>query len=136
VLIRTTFFIALLAVFSGEPVAAQSPAHWCRNDASNSWMMMHIRQALAYRDSAGVGARRRMLLPEVPPDSALFVSDERVCEQAARAYYRYRLGPMPGGVEVARVADHYYVYGRNRAGEWTILTIFTLRFHDVASIAL
>jgi len=97
---------------------------------------MHVRQALANMDSAGVRLRRDMRLPDVPPDSALFVSDERVCEQAARAYYRYRLGPMPGGVEVARVADHYYVYGQNRAGEWTILTIFTLRFHDVASILL
>ena len=97
---------------------------------------MHLRQGLAKTDSAGVRWRRRMLLPDVPPDSALLVSDERVCESAARAYYRYRLGPMPGGVEVARVADHFYVYGQNRAGEWTILEVFTLQFHSVAGSAL
>lgn len=131
-----TLVVALLSALSGRPAAAQSRARWCGSNAQSSWMLMQLRQGLAGRDSARARWRQHMLLPDVPPDSAIVITDERVCETAARAYYRYRLGPMPGGVEVARVADHYYVYGQNRAGEWTILEVFTLQFHSVASAAL
>jgi hypothetical protein len=134
--IRTTFLTMALVALAERPAAAQGPARWCHGDLQESWMIGRLRQALTATDSAGVQARRIFALPAVPPDSIRMVTDERVCERAARVYYRFRLGPMPGGVEVARVTDRYYVYGRNRAGEWTIMSVFTAQFHELANVAM
>ena len=98
-------------------------------------MLSQLREALGGADEHAGTSRRIFRLPDFPPDSVRQVLDEGVCERAARAYYRRRLGPMPGGVEVARVADRYYVYGSNRAGEWTTLSIFTLQFEAIGHVA-
>jgi hypothetical protein len=75
-------------------------------------------------------------LQHLPPDSVVHVTDERVCERAARAYYRRELGPMPpGGVAVLRIGNRYAIYGARRAGEWTILEIRSKEFELIMTIA-
>jgi len=86
-------------------------------------------------DSSETANRRLHRLPLVSPDSIHIVTDERICERAARAYYRHRLGPRPlGGVTVAEVGDLYAVYGARRAGEWTLLDIYTRDFELIVSV--
>jgi hypothetical protein len=127
---------ALLLVFVVRPASAQPASRWCRNEGNESRMLSHLREALAGEEEHAATSRRIFRLPDVAPDSVRLVLDERVCERAARVYYRHRLGPMPGGgVEVARVADHYYVYGSNSAGEWTTLSVYTLQFENIANVA-
>ncbi|MGH2898047.1 MAG: hypothetical protein ACRDMZ_05185, partial [Solirubrobacteraceae bacterium] len=70
-------------------------------------------------------------------DSLVLVRDEHVCERAAHVYYRDRLGPTPpGGVTVVRIRDRYAVYGANRAGEWTIMTIYSLAFAPIVNLMM
>jgi uncharacterized membrane protein len=98
--------------------------------------MMHVRSIVSGHGVEADSARRMYSLPELPADSAFIVTDERVCERAARAYYRGTLGPMPvGGVTVIRVANRYVVSGTLRAGEWSISIIYSNRFEPIASIA-
>lgn len=81
--------------------------------------------------------RRLYSLPRVARDSVVHITDERLCERAATAYYRDTLGPpMPGGVTVARIGNRYAVYGGIRAGEWTIMTIFSMDFEPITNIAM
>ena len=86
-------------------------------------------------DSSQTANRRIYRLPLVSPDSIRIITDERICERAARAYYRDRLGPRPlESVTVAQVGDLYAVYGAERAGEWTSLDIYTRDFELIVSV--
>jgi len=134
---RWTLAVAVVLALSGKPASAQTPIRWCASAAMADGMIGFLRATLAATDSAGVSSRHEYELPDISVDSVQSVSDERVCERAARAYYRYRLGPMPtNGVAVARVGNRYAVYGNRRAGEWTILAIYTLRFEELANATL
>ena len=114
------------------PIGSATP-RWCSEPALAYWPLDAARNVLK-----GNAIEREQMyhLPALPPDSAVVVTDERVCERAARTYYRHRLGPIPpGGVAVVRVGNRYLVYGDNRAGEWTILSIYSDRFELIANIA-
>ena len=94
-----------------------------------------LEQLMTAIDSGQIARRRLYKLPAVPPDSIRMVTDPRICERAARTYYRHHLGPLPlEGIAVAEVGDLYAVYGARRAGEWTILEIQTRDFVRVGSI--
>jgi hypothetical protein len=140
--VSRSFFIRIGLVVAAT-IAAAGPVHAQRASAcggANEWHRSFLRQrleALMVSDDSSTTAMRRLYrLPRVSPDSIVFVTDERTCERAAREYYRYHLGPRPlGGVDVARIGNMYAVYGAIRAGEWTILEIFTRDFELVASLA-
>ena len=127
--------LSLLASLALVTAPGRSPdPKWCSGSALASWPLGALRNVLA---GNAIEREQMYALPALPPDSAVVVTDERVCERAARMYYRYRLGPIPaGGVAVVRVGNRYAVYGGNRAGEWTILVIFSDRFESIASIAM
>lgn len=124
-------FLTIFTVFS-VLASHRAATPWCSPAATASWPLESVRNALAER---GPTAEQLYALPRVPPDSAIRVTDERVCERAARAYYRYRLGPFPlGGVAVIRIGNRYAVHGDMRAGEWTILSIYSDEFELISSI--
>src|SRR5690348_14085997 len=123
-------FLAALA-FTAAP--ARPAPRWCSDPALAAWTLDGIRDVLK---GNAIEREQMYALPALPPDSAIVVNDERVCERAARAYYRHRLGPIPGGgVTVIRVGNRYVVYGANRAGEWTIMSIYSDRFEPITHIA-
>jgi hypothetical protein len=96
---------------------------------------LHTRfeQLMVSDDSETTVSRLRYQLPRVSPDSVRIITDEQICERAARQYYREYLGPPPlGGVVVIHVGDMYVVYGAKRGGEWTSLEIYTRDFEYVA----
>lgn len=127
----TPFIIALALI--GTSGSAPAP-QWCSEPPLAAWPLRTVRSVLA---GSAIEREQMYALPALPPDSAIVVTDERVCERAARAYYRHRLGPIPlGGVTVVRVGNRYAVYGGNRAGEWTTLTIYSDRFEYITSIAI
>lgn len=130
-----SFALAALVVAAPASLHAQH-ASACGDDDKRQWLRLRIEPLMLSDNSESVNELRMLHLPRVHPDSIVYVDDERLCERAAKVYYRYRLGPRPlGGVSVARVGDRYVVYGYERAGEWTIMNIYTLDFRLVASIA-
>jgi hypothetical protein len=120
--------LALLA--HGSPSSAP---RWCSSVDEAEWVGEKMKRAL---EGSDVERERLYGLPRLPPDSVLVVRDEHVCERAARAYYRRELGPFPAsGIAVVRVGNRYAVQGTIRAGEWTILVIFSAEFEPIASVA-
>ena len=86
-------------------------------------------------DSTETAHNRIFRLPVISPDSIRIVTDERICERAARLYYRDHLGPRPlESVAVAQVGDFYVVYGARRAGEWTLMDIYTRDFELIVTV--
>lgn len=123
--------LASLSLLVTTPPALQP---WCSSPAMASWPMGALRNVL---DGGKIDIERMYSLPRLPADSVVRITDERVCERAAHTYYRHILGPIPaGGVVVLRVGNRYAVYGSLRAGEWTILSIYTDRFELVSNIAM
>jgi hypothetical protein len=128
---------ALLLAFARSPSLPAGPPRWCGDGGAAGWALQAIIGVVEADGAEGDVARRLYSLPRTTRDSVLLVSDEAVCERASRAYYRYRLGPTPpGGVAVMRVSDRYAVFGANRAGEWTILSIYSLAFEPIANLAI
>lgn len=125
--------LSLLAALAFTAAPARTAPRWCSDPALAASPLYGIRDVLK---GNAIEREQMYALPALPPDSAIVVSDERTCERAARAYYRHRLGPIPaGGVAVIRVGNRYVVYGANRAGEWTIMSIYSDRFEPIRNIA-
>lgn len=119
-------------------VATSVPApRWCSPPQVAAFHFAAIRGIVTERGAEGDLARRRYAIPAAPPDSIVLVHDEAVCERAARAYYRHEIGPIPaGGVDVVRVLDRYIVSGAIRAGEWTIVTVYSRDFAPITNIMM
>jgi hypothetical protein len=134
---RYTSNLVMIAALVAAPIAVHAQASGVCSDAEKrQWLRFQIEPLMLSADSATTNLRRAFHLPLVHPDSIVYVDDERICERAARVYYADRLGPRPlRGVSVARIGDRWAVYGENRAGEWTILGIYTRDFELLASIA-
>lgn len=123
--------LASLSLFDAAPIARP---RWCSPPAMATTTITALRKVL---DGGAVERERMYSLPPLPSDSVVRVTDERVCERAARTYYRHELGPIPaGGVVVVRVGNRYAVYGDLRAGEWTILSIYSDQFELISNIAM
>jgi hypothetical protein len=116
--------------------ANETPLPWCSPSPMGELVVADFKN-IADAEGAEADMNRRLHdLPKVPRDSVVQIKDERVCERAARAYYRFHLGPTPpGGVFVLRIANRYVVYGATRAGEWTIVSIFSPQFEPIVNIA-
>jgi len=109
-------------------LASQQPSA-CRRPSPYNDLRARFERFISSDDSVSVDFRREFQLPHLPPDSVLTVTDERICERAARAYFQDHLGPRPlDGVEVLRVGDMYIVYGSKWAGEWVALEFYTRDF--------
>jgi hypothetical protein len=123
-----TFLLSFCIAALATPVrlGAQQPSA-CAERSAFPDLHERFERLIASEDSANVVFRRNYHLPQLPPDSVLVVTDERICERAARAYYRNYIGPRPLlGVEVLRVGDIYIVYGAKRGGEWAALEFLSL----------
>lgn len=129
--------LALGALILAAPAGLHAQhASACGDDGKRQWLRNTIEPLMLSDDSRSADGLRMFNLPRVHPDSIVYIDDERLCERAAKVYYRYRLGPRPlGSVSVARVGDRYVVYGYERAGEWAIMSVYTLDFRLIASIA-
>ena len=113
------------------------PATWCADVSPSRLATSHLESLMDADGAEGDLSRRLFSLPRVPRDSLVLVTDERICQRASTAYYRYRLGPTPpGGIVVVRVRNRYVVYGAKRAGEWTITTVYSLEFETIVSILM
>jgi hypothetical protein len=133
-IVRSPAYAALL-LFAPMALHAQR-ASPCGDSDKRASLRVHLEQLMRSNDPQTVYVRRDSRLPLVHPDSIRYIDDERICERAARVYYRYRLGPRPlGAVSVARVGNIWVVYGEERIGEWTGLDIYNSDFELVASIA-
>lgn len=127
-------FNFLLTVLLQTSESPPPPPAWCSAPVLGARTLHALRRVLA-----SDAPERSLLyaLPVVPPDSAVLVRDEGTCERAARAYYRYRLGPTPpGGVTVIRIGNRYAVYGAQRGGEWTILSIYSEQFEPITAVGM
>jgi hypothetical protein len=126
----------LLLAFLGWVLAHPARERlWCGDPNATGWAIRSVAQTVTARGAKADEYRKRLSLPMAPLDSIIVVSDEAICERAARAYYRHVLGPMPaGGVSVVRVGDRYAVLGGIRAGEWTVVTIFSLQFDPIVNL--
>jgi len=108
---------------------------WCSRSPLAEHVVADFKEIVEAEGAEADMERRLYDLSRLPRDSVIHIVDERLCERAARAYYRHRLGPTPrGGVFVMRIGNRYAVYGANRAGEWTIVSIFSLQFDPIVSI--
>src|SRR4051812_12448365 len=97
--------LALAALLFITPAAlhAQHPSS-CGDRKKRELLRVHLEGLMRSSDPQPVYVRRDARLPLVRPDSNRYIDDERICERAARVYYRYLLGPRPlGSVSVARV---------------------------------
>jgi hypothetical protein len=137
VMARFTSHLVMIAALLAAPVTVHAHATGVCGDAEQRhWLRAKIQPLMLSADSATTNLRRQFYLPLVHPDSIVYVDDERICERVARVYYADRLGPLPlRGVSVARIGDRWAVLGENRAGEWTILEIYTRDFELLASLA-
>lgn len=131
------FMLSLLLGFTQSPSAPALAPRWCADAGTAGWAMNAL-IGIVEADGADADFGRRIYsLPRTTRDSLVLISDEAVCERASRAYYRHRLGPTPpGGVTVIRVSGRYTVYGANRAGEWTIMSIYSLAFEPIVDILM
>jgi hypothetical protein len=127
-----SLLIAILSVTGHGP-----PDRWCSASPVAAHVASRIVDAVSGRGAEAELSRRQFNLPELPADSVIVVTDERMCERAARTYYRHELGPMPaGGVTVLRVGNRYVVSGAIRAGEWTITTVYSAQLEGIVSILM
>jgi hypothetical protein len=118
------------------PVSAHAP-RWCATAEAAAVTRDQLVRVVESDGAMADQSRRVYALPRTTRDSVVLVRDERVCERAARAYYRDRLGAAPGfGVSVVRIHDRYAVYGVERAGEWSILVIYSPEFESIVRIAM
>jgi len=134
--VSATLCLALCAASLAIPARldAQQPSA-CRRPSPFDNLQSRVESWIASEDSLHVAFRRGYQLPHLPPDSVLIVTDERICERAAQAYYRGHIGPRPlEGVEVLRVGDMYIIYGAKRSGEWGSLEFYTRDFEYVGGI--
>lgn len=128
--------VALSVVVWSRALTAQR-ALVCGDLETRATLRRIVQTALIANDPGAVYRLALLRVPRVHPDSVIYVDDERLCERAARAYYRDRLGPRPlGGVSVARVGDMYVVLGENRGGEWLSLVVFNRDFEPVESVGI
>ena len=135
---RLWFVIPLLAsaaaLATSARLDAQQPSA-CAVPSRRAELRDRFERFVASEDSLETAFRQRYQLPHLPPDSVLVVTDEALCERAARAYYRDSLGPRPiAGVAVLRIGDTYVVYGANRGGHWIALNFYTRDFVYIAGI--
>jgi hypothetical protein len=125
----------LLALLFLPPAARTSV--WCDSGALSVWTASRIVDVVGGDGAEAEHARMLYSLPRVSRDSVVRVTDERVCERASAAYYRDRLGPPPaGGVSVIRIRNRYVVSGANRAGEWTVATIYSTDFEPIVNLLM
>ena len=128
------FVLMALLLMAPASLHAQH-ASTCGDDDKRQWLRSKIEPLMLSDNAESAAELGIMNLPRVHPDSIIYIDDERLCERAAKIYYRYRLGPRPlGSVSIARVGDRYVVYGYERMGEWAIMSVYTLDFRLIASI--
>lgn len=129
--------LVLGAVLLIARVAHGQHASTCGDRDKRETLRAHLAELMLSNESRTAITRREQRLPLVHPDSIVYVDDERICERAARVYYRYRLGPRPlGAVSVARVGDMWVVFGELHIGEWTGLDVYNRDFELVGSFGL
>jgi hypothetical protein len=122
--------ISTTAASSGTPAGCSSPAE-------AAYVVAEVQQMVSATGTEADEVRQHLHIPVAPIDSDVLVPDESVCERAARAYYRPELGPESAQrAAVIRVRDRYIVSGTIRAGEWSIVSVYSLRFEWIANILM
>jgi len=129
----------LTGLVSPLPVVAQArpERNWCGTADQRELLKYHLYEIARAADSTYIAAS----VIESPGRATItrieIITDQKICERAARVYYRYTLGPVPPeGAAVGRFGDRYGVYGDIHAGEWTILAIFNLKFESLGSYGM
>jgi hypothetical protein len=99
------------------------------------WLKRDIVEMVTAPDSGSVVSREMHGLPALRASAVRVVTDQAICAQAARVYYRNHIGPPTrGGVTVLEAGDAYLVYGDSRAGEWRVLTVYNRNWEALASV--
>jgi hypothetical protein len=110
----------------GQSACREFDAEWLRRD---------VVEMVTAQDSGAVVSREMHGLPALRANAVRVVTDQAICAQAARVYYRHHIGPPArGGVTVVEAGDAYLVYGDSRAGEWSVLTVYNRNWEALASV--
>lgn len=108
---------------------------WCADSAHVNMLVREVRDILDGIDSVAVLERSAYWLPVKPGGTVRAVTDESICERAVRAYYRHELGPGRRTIMLVSAGGRYIAWGALRAGEWSIVTVFTRDFEVLSNIA-
>jgi hypothetical protein len=134
------FALALVtASASAAPLVAQPrpERNWCGTADQRESLKYHLMEIARAADSTYIAYSVIQAPGRATTTRVEIILDQRICERASRAYYRYKLGPLPPeGAAVGRFGDKYGVYGDIHGGEWTILAIFNLKFENLGSYAM
>jgi hypothetical protein len=132
----TLAFVLSLKISTTAASPHAAPAA-CSSPAEAAYALAKVQEMVSAPGREADQMRQRLHIPAAPLDSVVLVTDEWVCERAARAYYRHELGPTSAQrAAVIRVRDRYIVSGTIRAGEWSIASVYSLRFESIANILM
>lgn len=125
--------IAALNVLSGVTVSGQATnPKWCGTNEQRESIQRHIHYVMSVVDSTGISINAREDIGQAVTVTIIPVTDEAICERAARIYYRHHLGPFPPvGIGVVRFGDRYGVLGTLHGGEWATLIVYNSRFEPI-----
>ena len=111
-----------------------SSRHVRCGDLGRSHLLVRMLRAHLAQISPTPQARDWWSLAALPPDSVILVTNDSVCDRAARTYYGHTDMVLPKEIAVARVGDRYAVYGSLSGGEWGVMELFTLGWWRTAGV--
>lgn len=118
----TRVFLILLGVSAGNRAAAHGQGAYCKPLDKTGEFVLATAQNFATQAAESTYRTKSWKTPLVGASEVAYVTDESVCEQAARAYDRELTPQTPSvgrGVYVVRIASWYLVVdSESRAGEW------------------
>jgi hypothetical protein len=135
---------ALASAGMQPPGSMARPPHsqYCRPaDQTSAIIISQIKSMVTATSGPEVENRIAVQVPHVPDSSVVLVTDEAICQQAARAYdsvlvATLQLPPSQREVFVVRVGTSYVVADPVTNGpdtEWMTAMLFTSRFVHVSS---
>ena len=117
---RMSLVLLVAAAASATIARAQEP--YCRPRDNNGNRILYTIQRQATTPADSAYRSNIWKIPLLAPSDVVFVTDEKICEQAAGAYDR-EMSPetstLTRGVYVVRLRSWYLVVdNQSRAGEW------------------
>ncbi len=130
--IASTLMLGAVSALLGQPLPAQA----CRPlDERGEFMVNTLKNELVATDERVIESRDRMGIPAVDSADVVFVADERICDQALRAYNEGVPDDVQGStyVYVVKVADVFVVLDPTRmAGEWAVEMVMDSHFNVIS----
>jgi len=114
--------LVLLAAAAASPAIAGAQGPYCKPFDEIGHHILYTVERAATLPSDSVYRAKIWRIPLLAPSDVVFVTDEKTCERAARAYDREgspETSTLKRGVYVVRLGTSYLVVdSESRAGEW------------------